>query len=96
MQKKIEQIVLDLGRLAFELVALNTGFKWERIFVIEYQYVNSLKISDTTKTALFELIICQIVKKIWQKYCCTNLISVSDPLTYWLSISVLSNRFLGI
>ena len=27
MQKKIEQIVLDLERLAFELVALNTGFK---------------------------------------------------------------------
>ena len=27
MQKKIEKIVLDLEILAFELVALNTGFK---------------------------------------------------------------------
>ena len=30
---------------------------------------NSLKISDTTKTELFELIFFQSDQKIWQKYC---------------------------
>ena len=40
MQKKIEQFCFDLEIIAFELVALNTRFYWERILVIMCQYVN--------------------------------------------------------
>ena len=38
--EKIKQILFDLKIIAFELVVLNTGFKWERILVIWCQYVN--------------------------------------------------------
>ena len=57
---------------------------------------NSLKSSDTTKEEFFELLFFQSDQKIWQKYCCEALSSVSDPLTCWLSISVLTWGFLGI
>ena len=40
MQKKIEKIFLDSEIIAFELVALNTRFSWERMLVIGCQYVN--------------------------------------------------------
>ena len=40
MQKKIEKIFLDSEIIAFELVALNTRFSWERILVIWCKYVN--------------------------------------------------------
>ena len=40
MQKKIKKIFLDLEIIAFELVALNTRFYWERMPFIGYQYVN--------------------------------------------------------
>ena len=40
MQKKIEEIFLDFEVTAFELVALNTRFYWERILLIGFQYVN--------------------------------------------------------
>ena len=40
MQKKIQQLFLDLKIIAFELVALNTLFYSERILVIGCQYVN--------------------------------------------------------
>ena len=40
MQKKFQKIFFDLEINAFELVALNTRFYWERILVIGYQYIN--------------------------------------------------------
>ena len=40
MQKKIQEIFLDFEVIAFELVALNTRFYWERILLIGFQYVN--------------------------------------------------------
>ena len=40
MQEKVETIFLDFERIAFEFVALSTGFYWERILVIGRQYVN--------------------------------------------------------
>ena len=40
-----------------------------------------LKILDTTKTKVLELISFQTDQKIWQKYCRADLGSVSDPLT---------------
>ena len=57
---------------------------------------NSVNISDTTKTQFFELISFQSDQTIRQKYCRENLNSVSEPLTCWLSISVLTGGFLGI
>ena len=38
MQKKTEQIFLDFEAIAFELIALNTRFYWERFLVIGGQY----------------------------------------------------------
>ena len=69
MQKKIEAMFFDLDIIAFELVALNTRFYWERILVIGCQYVKKLylKISDTTKNEFFELICIESDQKIWQK-----------------------------
>ena len=43
-------------------------------------FTNSLKISDTTKTKLFELIFSQGNQKILQKYCRADLSSVLVPL----------------
>ena len=40
MKKKVDKIFLDFETIAFELVALNTGFYWERILVIACYYVN--------------------------------------------------------
>ena len=40
MHKKIKKIFFHFKIIAFELVALNTGFYWDRILVIECQYVN--------------------------------------------------------
>ena len=39
-QKKIEKTFFDFEIIAFEFVALNTRFYWERIAVIRCQYVN--------------------------------------------------------
>ena len=50
MQKKLEKKFFDFKIILFELVALNTCFYWERILFLRCQYVDSLKISDTTKT----------------------------------------------
>ena len=97
IQKDIQKIYFDLEIIAFDLVSLDTRFYLERILVIGYQYdKNTLKISNTTKTELFELISFQSDQKIWQKYCRADLSSLSDPLAYWLSISVLTRGFLGI
>ena len=57
---------------------------------------NNLKISDKTKTQFFDLISFQSDQKIWQKYSSADLNSVYDPLTCWLSLSVLTRGFLGI
>ena len=40
MQLQIQQIFFDFEIMAFELVALDTRFYWERILVIRCQYVN--------------------------------------------------------
>ena len=40
MQKKVGKIFLDFETIAFELVALNTHFFWEKILLIGCQYVN--------------------------------------------------------
>ena len=39
-EKKIEKVFFDSEIIAFELVALNSYFYWERILVIGCQYVN--------------------------------------------------------
>ena len=39
MQQKTEQMFLDFDIIAFELVALDTSFYWERILVIGCQCV---------------------------------------------------------
>ena len=40
MKQKIEKTFYDLEIIAFEVLALNTRFYWERILVIGCQYVN--------------------------------------------------------
>ena len=40
MEKKIEKILYDFEIIAFELVAVDAGFYWERILVIGCEYVN--------------------------------------------------------
>ena len=40
MQQKAEQLFFKSDLIAFELVALDTRFYWERILVIGCQYVN--------------------------------------------------------
>ena len=40
MQKKVQKIFFDFETIAFELVALNTRFDWERMLVFGCQYVN--------------------------------------------------------
>ena len=57
---------------------------------------NSLQISDTARQNFLELKFFQIDKKLWQNYCRKDLSSFSDTLTCWLSISVLTQDFLGI
>ena len=70
MQTKIEKIFFDLEILASELVALNTSFYWETIyFMVVNGLKNSLKISDSTITELFVLILSINAQKILVKYC---------------------------
>ena len=70
MQTKIEKILFDLEILASELVALNTSFYWETIhFMVVNGLKNSLKISDSTITELFVLILSINAQKILVKYC---------------------------
>ena len=76
---------------------------WTHAFT-EREYLSSgvnmltdnLKILDTTKTQFFDFISFQSDQKTWQKYSCADLSSVYDPLTCWLSLSVLRRGFLGI
>ena len=56
----------------------------------------NLKISDTTKTKFFELKSFQSDKKIWQNYCREVFGSLSDFLTSWLCITILTEGFLAI
>ena len=39
MKQKVQKIFFDFELIAFELVALNTPFYWERILFIGCQYV---------------------------------------------------------
>ena len=57
---------------------------------------NSLKFSDATKTEYFELFSFQSDEDTGQKYFRADLNNLSDPLTCWLSTSVLTRSFLGI
>ena len=57
---------------------------------------NSMKISDTTRKELFELIFLHSYQKIWQKCCLEDLSSVLEPSTSWMSKGVLTRGFLGI
>ena len=96
MQKQIVKIFFDFEIIAFELVALNTHFHWQTIhFIGDNVLTNSLKILDTTKKEFFELIFFLNDQKIWQSFCQADLSSVWDPLTCWLSISVLTRDFLA-
>ena len=97
MQQKFQKIFFDFEITVFELVVLNTRFYWEEYLsscVIMLR--NTLKIWDTTKREFLELIFFPSDQKIWKKYCRADLMSRSDPLTCWLSISVLREGFLGI
>ena len=53
------------------------------------------KISDTSKKAFMALIFFESFQKISLKHCRADLSSVSEPLTCWLSISVLIRGFLS-
>ena len=60
---------------------------------------NILKILDTIKKDILELIFFRIDQKIWKKFWRLDLCSLWDPLhplTCWLSLSVLREGFLGI
>ena len=57
---------------------------------------DTLKILDTMKTEFFKLKSFEIDRKIFQRFCREDLTSVSDTLTCWLFISVLTRDFLGI
>ena len=93
MEKKIEKIFGIFDKIVSELISLNTDFYRERLLVIGKQYVNSLKISRTTKNNFFDINFFQIVPKIWQSYCRVDLGNDLEPLTCWLSISVLTRAF---
>ena len=65
MPKKIKKIFFDLQIIAFELVVLNTRFtETEYLSSGVNMLTNSLKISDTTKTEVLELISFQSYQKI--------------------------------
>ena len=65
IQKKIEKIFFDLDIIAFELIALNTLFyERECLSLGVNMLTNSLKISQTTKNDIFELIFFQRDQKI--------------------------------
>ena len=55
-----------------------------------------LKISDTTKNKFIELLFLKSHHKVWQKNCRVDLSSILDISTCSLSISVLTQGFLGI
>ena len=78
MLKKIEQIIFDLEIIAFELVALNTRFYWERILVIGCQYVNK-QFQDFRyyEKWIFKLIFFQSEQEIWEKLCHADLSTLS-------------------
>ena len=57
---------------------------------------NCLKISNTTKRTVFELKLWQSDEEIWEIYCLAEFSSVSDLLTCWLSITLLTQGILVI
>ena len=70
MQQKFEEIFFVFEIVAFELIAVETRFYWEREYLSSAvdMLTNSLKISDSSKTGAFELIFFQSEQEIWQKY----------------------------
>ena len=82
MKKKMKNMIFGLEIIAFEYVALKIAFtEAEYLSSGLNMLINSLKISDTTKTEFFELISFQIDYKKWQKYSLADLSSLSNPLT---------------
>ena len=98
MEEKTEKKIFKINLIAFELVALDTRFYWERTLAPSgvNMLTKSLKISDTTKTKFSEVVYFHSDQKIWEKYCRSGLSNLSDHLTSWLSIIVLRRGFLGI
>ena len=70
--------------------------EWEYLSSGANLLIKSLKISDTTKTDVLELISFQSDRKIWQKYCLADLSSVLDPLRCWPCRSFLTRGFFVI
>ena len=96
MQKKIQKSFFGFYIGAFDLIALNAGFT-ERIYLLSSVNMvrKSLKISVTSKKTFMGLIFFESNQKISKKHCRADLSIVSDPLTCWLSISILIPGFLG-
>ena len=60
MEKKIQKLFFCLKIIAFEWVSSNTRFYWERIVSSGINMLtNTLKITDTTKAEILELIFLQ-------------------------------------
>ena len=92
MQMKIEKSFCGFCISAFELVASNARFYWlSGVNMVR----KSLKISYTSRKMFMGPILFESDQKISQKHCRTDLSSVSDPVPYWPSISVLIRVFLG-
>ena len=97
MQQKIQKMFFGFEIIALELITSDPRFYWEIYFSLGVNMLtNTLKISDTTKTEFIDLTSFQSDQKIWQRYCRADLSSLSDPLTCWPSISVLTWSFLRI
>ena len=96
--RKNSENTFRFGIAAFEVVALNTRFYWERILVTRVNMLtNSLKIWDITKADIFELIFFESVKEtmtiilLWKFNQCLGPFNMC-----WMSIIVLTLGFLGI
>ena len=74
---------------------LGFGDTWTWIGCVKHSLLPT-EISDTTKTEFFQLKLFWSNQKIRQNHCLGDLNSVSDPLTCWLSISVLTWGFFSI
>ena len=97
MKKKNSEKIFWFGDNCIRIRCLNHSFLLtEYLFSVENMLKNSVKITDTTKTEYLELISFQSDQKIWEKFCRGDSCSVSDHLTCWLSISVMTRGFLEI
>ena len=97
IDKKFKKTFWVFEIIAFELVALNTHFYWQRILVTGVQYVK--KKSQDFRYFQDRILGSEFFlndQKIWQNYCRADFSIVSDPLTWSLSISILTGGFLDI